>query len=793
MMATTVVFQESPIGPRSQVLNTMIEERLAGQAASVAAGEAKDEAIAAKDDAVTARDEAEAQRVLSQAAADDAEAFKIAASGSASAAAANRALTDADVVAAEAARDAAFVNADVYADTAAGLAGTTLGDQFQVIEAGYAVRYKHEAGPTATEVVRYPTKDAIDAEAVRVEASQTLLRRASGMVIPIIGAAMLTAAATQWSDAGDLVGVVRQPDLASAARTYIIPRIGEAVTADFTADGVAVAVLLNGRVFTIPMVGSARVVRMMVSGEFIEASGDAGQIRHATRVIPRIGDAIAASFTPFGDAVGVDMAETPSTSLEQRALAGLVTGRVAPQIHLQRTDAAWVPVTNGPWGAELVEADSASGTATVRRKGKVHPVKWRTAPLGDGATMHLCVIKGQSLAQGFTDTTPATNGAFDRYPAWRDLVGERAWQFKAGDGIQRGPRPFQLAPNYVNRNVVIAPTQLAALEPLRGALHAEDVGFAQTSAESLAAALLSQHLHARDHVLTAIVGTGATPIADFGVGTEHMDSVEAVIAAAATQATVRGMALKVWLVWNQGEQDNANGTLQATYEAAWIAIRDHIEAEAIAAGGTFGGAVIQQCSQRPAGVTGMATLAHAALIADGEAAGVVHYPMLPGHSGAAHLFPETYLPLGSATAWAISRLIEAGSTAPYVATGAATLVNATTIDCVFSNRSGAMQFDTDTIPNDGSYGIRVDVTGGPIDIDAFEWTGAGTLRLTLGSSVVIGDAPVVRFGLSGSSALLPGASGPRVNIRDGSEWPCPITGQIVSGWVLQHEVAVVAP
>lgn len=55
---------------------------------------------------------------------------------------------------AETARDAAFVNADVYADTAAGLAGTTLGDQFQVVEGQWLVRYSHDAGPVATEVAR---------------------------------------------------------------------------------------------------------------------------------------------------------------------------------------------------------------------------------------------------------------------------------------------------------------------------------------------------------------------------------------------------------------------------------------------------------------------------------------------------------------------------------------------------------------------------------------------------------------------------------------------------------------
>jgi glycerophosphoryl diester phosphodiesterase len=59
---------------------------------------------------------------------------------------------------AEAARDAAFDNADVYASTAAGLAGVALGEQFQIVSAdGQTVlRYRHDAGPVATLVASYP-------------------------------------------------------------------------------------------------------------------------------------------------------------------------------------------------------------------------------------------------------------------------------------------------------------------------------------------------------------------------------------------------------------------------------------------------------------------------------------------------------------------------------------------------------------------------------------------------------------------------------------------------------------
>lgn len=66
---------------------------------------------------------------------------------------------------AESARDSAFVNAAVYADTAAGLAATTVGDQFQVVSGDEIIRYRHDAGPVATEVARYPAMAKIASKA----------------------------------------------------------------------------------------------------------------------------------------------------------------------------------------------------------------------------------------------------------------------------------------------------------------------------------------------------------------------------------------------------------------------------------------------------------------------------------------------------------------------------------------------------------------------------------------------------------------------------------------------------
>ena len=59
-------------------------------------------------------------------------------------------------VAAETARDAAFVNANVYANTTDGLAAVALNEQFQVVSGDAVIRYREDAGPVATEVARYP-------------------------------------------------------------------------------------------------------------------------------------------------------------------------------------------------------------------------------------------------------------------------------------------------------------------------------------------------------------------------------------------------------------------------------------------------------------------------------------------------------------------------------------------------------------------------------------------------------------------------------------------------------------
>ena len=133
-------------GPDGELLGAPVGEAdialavAAAEAAQTGAVNARIAAEAAQTGAVNARIAAEAAQTGAEAAQTGAEAAETGAVAA--------------QTAAESARDAAFVNADVYADTAAGLAGTTVGDQFQVVEGAWLVRYSHGTGPVATEVAR---------------------------------------------------------------------------------------------------------------------------------------------------------------------------------------------------------------------------------------------------------------------------------------------------------------------------------------------------------------------------------------------------------------------------------------------------------------------------------------------------------------------------------------------------------------------------------------------------------------------------------------------------------------
>lgn len=62
---------------------------------------------------------------------------------------------------AEIARDAAFINADVYPDVGTGLAAVADGEQFQVVEGDEIVRYRRDSASSQTKVARYPRANSV--------------------------------------------------------------------------------------------------------------------------------------------------------------------------------------------------------------------------------------------------------------------------------------------------------------------------------------------------------------------------------------------------------------------------------------------------------------------------------------------------------------------------------------------------------------------------------------------------------------------------------------------------------
>jgi len=104
---------------------------------------------------------------------DEAKGYRDAAAGLRDAASdeAKRADREADRAAeganrAEVARDAAAVNANVYADIAAGLAATANGQQFQVVAADRVLRYRNASG-AAVLVASYPSAGFVDSALLR--------------------------------------------------------------------------------------------------------------------------------------------------------------------------------------------------------------------------------------------------------------------------------------------------------------------------------------------------------------------------------------------------------------------------------------------------------------------------------------------------------------------------------------------------------------------------------------------------------------------------------------------------
>jgi len=110
-----------------------------------------------------------------QADADAASASAVAAAESASQSEISRVYSDASATAASSARDAAFVNADVFGDIAAGRAAVADGEQFQVVDGDQVVRYRRDSSSAQTEMARYPAGRAVTALGGQVGALAAIL------------------------------------------------------------------------------------------------------------------------------------------------------------------------------------------------------------------------------------------------------------------------------------------------------------------------------------------------------------------------------------------------------------------------------------------------------------------------------------------------------------------------------------------------------------------------------------------------------------------------------------------
>ena len=121
--------------------------------------------------------------------------------------------------AAEAARDAAFANADVYADIATGRAAVADGEQFMVVSGDTIIRYRRDSSTAQTEMASYPLADRVNrvtAAASSPLAQLSALAVAKGgvhfAIHPLLCFQERTADAATPAGLGDPVGCVRGAD-----------------------------------------------------------------------------------------------------------------------------------------------------------------------------------------------------------------------------------------------------------------------------------------------------------------------------------------------------------------------------------------------------------------------------------------------------------------------------------------------------------------------------------------------------------------------------------------------------
>lgn len=494
---------------------------------------------------------------------------------------------------------------------------------------------------------------------------------------------------------------------------------------------------------------------------------------------------------------------------ETRGIAADESGRIVNQVWLREAENVYRAITGGPYSTRHVGLDSIDGniaTLNVYRQGAAAKAKYRITPLGSTALstprrLYLGLYWGQSLIVALIESP-------DRPDApWTGIVPGNAWMFDGAnvDGLPRGSRPAQYSPQGANKNLGIDPDQFARIIRQRAAQHAYNGINGQTPAETAALALMGQHLQPADHILSTVIGTGATAIASFLPGAAHNDSLMAAIDAAAARrdamndamaagATPDRWELHVFSASQIGEQDTQDNTPEATIISRMEAVIDSISDKVAAVGGTFIKHFILATMYSEGGTDRRATIAQGEMGKTGTAVVIPTHHLLPG-GRSAHLMPLTYLPQGSALAHAVAEVIaDPAYELPHVKDGDAVLTSATTTVCAVSGGNGSLVFDILTIPNrpDGNYGVTMTDDDGDIAVSAVAITGPAEITITHAATAIV-DNPMVKFGLDGGALQLPDANGPRVNIRDTSDWPCAATGQTVSGFMFPHQTALTAP
>ncbi len=338
----------------------------------------------------------------------------------------------AQVELAEAARDAATVNADVYPDIATGRAAVADGEQFMVVSGDEIVRYRRDSASTQTEVARYPASSFIADLRDDLEEVRRPLARYTGTddVVPIYtdmrGRLLLGVDRTT----GDLIGA--NIGVPGAERV-----LNKGALARYIGDGPIWPIVTDdrGRVllgvdqssgdmvgtFTTSFTGSAGASSFPVEalaapiapagynhilfyGQSLSVGAAAGAVLSTAQPYsnvtfnggPRAWDGSAYDFNAFKplveDAVapapdgGTNRAETPCSGAANYASSLLAQAGIAPAEHI-------ILASTGGWGGATIASLSKPGT---RYSNLIAHVTGAQALDTDHAVHALCWMQGEN-------------------------------------------------------------------------------------------------------------------------------------------------------------------------------------------------------------------------------------------------------------------------------------------------------------------------------------------------------------------------------------------------------------